>query len=91
MMSMENIEQTRKKKCCKNNCLKDILTLEDVAEARAEYWELDREQQGQWLLHFFTFGQNIKNGKRQLDYIVNKREEVCQKAWIFSHGLSYRR
>lgn len=91
MLSMENIEETKNKKCCKKNCLKDTITLQDVFEARSEFWELNREEQGQWLLHFFTFGQKVKNGKSQLQYIVSKSKEVCQKAWIFIHGLSYGR
>jgi len=72
------------------NYLKDSITLQDVFEARSEFWELNGEKQGQWLLHFFTFGQKVKNGKSQLYYIV-KNKEVCQKAWIFTHGLSYGR
>ena len=88
MLSLANLEETRKKYCCKKNCMQDILTLEDVMEARSLFWEKDREEQGQWLLHFFSFAQKITNGKSQLEYIVNKKKEVCQKAWIFSHGLS---
>ena len=91
MLSLANIEETRKKKCCKKNCMEEILTMEDVMEARSLFWEKDREEQGQWLLHFFSFAQKMKNGKQQLEYIVNKEKEVCQKAWIFSHGLSYGR
>ena len=90
MLSVENIEEIKNQKCCKKNCLRDSITLQDVFEARSEFWELNREEQGQWLLHFFTFGQKVKNGKSQLQYIV-KNKEVCQKAWIFTHGLSYGR
>ena len=42
MLSMENIEETKNKKCCKKNCLKDTITLQDVFEARSEFWELNR-------------------------------------------------
>lgn len=92
MLSMENIEETKNKKFCKKkNCLNGTITLQEVFEARSDFWELNREEQGQWLLHFFSFGQKVKNGKNQLQYIVNKNKEVCQKAWIFTHGLSYGR
>ena len=91
MLSLENIHETKRKKCCKKNCLRDILSAQDLVEARTEYWERDREEQGQWLLHFFSFGQRVKNGKKGLQYMVNHCKEVCQKAWIYSHGLSYGR
>ena len=29
--------------------------------------------------------------EKQFEYTVNKEKEVCQKAWIFSRGLSYGR
>lgn len=47
MMSMENIVDTKRKKCCRKNCLNDILTLQDLVVARSEFWERDREEQGQ--------------------------------------------
>ena len=94
---------SRKERCCpwkisrkqnrknavKRNCLRGILCAQDLVKARTDYWKWDREEQGQWLLHFFSFGQRVKNGKKGLQYIHCK--EVCQKAWIYSHGLSYGR
>ena len=90
MLSIESVQETRLQRCCKRKCLKSTLTLQDLLEARKEYWGLDREDQGQWLLHFFSFAQKVQNGKRTLVYLVNKKE-VCQKAWMSSHGLSYGR
>ena len=69
----------------------NVLMIHDVMEARTEFWEMYREEQGQWLLNFFFFSRKIKNGRSHLQYIVNKYKEVCQKAWIFGHGLSYGR
>ena len=91
MLSMENIHKTKNTKCCKDNCLKNMLTLKDIAEARAGFWEKDREEQGQWLIHFFSFARKITNGRSRLSYIINEQREVCQKAWILCHGLSYGR
>ena len=88
---MQNIQETKRKKCCKRNCLQKILSLDDLIDAREEFWERDCEEQSQFLLHFFSFGQKIINGKQCLQYNVNGKKEVCQKAWIFSHGLSYGR
>jgi len=78
MLSVENIKKPKRKPCCKNNCLKNILTIHDVMEARSEFWEKNREEQGQWLLNFFSFGRKIKNGRSCLQYIINKDVGRCQ-------------
>lgn len=71
--------------------MEEILTLEDVMEDRSLFWKKDREEQRQWLLHFFFLRPEDKKMEKQLGYTVNKEKEVCQKAWNFSHGLSYGR
>lgn len=81
---MENIQETKQKKCYKRNCLQKILSLGDFIDTRKEFWERDRKEQGQFLLHFFSFAQKIVNGKQCLQYNANGKKEVCQKAWIQS-------
>jgi len=71
---------------CSNN-----LTVSDIYKMREWFLKKSREVQGQFLLNFFQVSHSRSKGQRTVyDHNVEKKT-VCQKAWIFSHGMAYGR
>lgn len=90
-VSYENIEQELKAgRCCSKRCIQSILTVPEIYRTRNWFLEKTREAQGQFLLNFFQVARRAKGQKTIYEYNVEKKY-VCQKAWIFSHGIAYGR
>ena len=90
-VSYENIEKEVKAgRCCSKRCIQLILTVPDIHRTRTWFLGKSREAQGQFLLNFFQVARRAKGQKTIYEHTVEKKH-VCQKAWIFSHGIAYGR
>lgn len=76
--------------CCHKKCIRRKLSISDVYETRQMFFDKSQEQQRAYLINFFQISQRSKNGRTVYAHYVNGKE-VCQKAWIFSHGMAYGR
>ena len=86
-LSTTSIDECMKAKCCKANCIKKILTREDVVKSRKQYRELSEEGQRNFLLNFYVNNQHYYNGKRQYKFLVNCKT-VCRTAWMKAYSIS---
>lgn len=91
-MTLSNIENALKDfKCCSRNCIHLILTKADILKSRVEFLEMDSDSQTQWLLNFFQLCLKKRGEARDVYHYRIEGKEICQKAWIFSYGMSYGR
>ena len=67
-----------------------MLTVSDIYKTREWFLKKSREVQGHFLLNFFQVCHRSKGQRTVYDHNVEKKT-VCQKAWIFSHGMAYGR
>ena len=87
-ISFDNIaEEVRTGRCCSVRCIQLILTVSDIYKTRECFFEKSREAQGQFLLNFFQVARRSKGQKTVYVHTIEKKY-VCQKAWIFSHGMA---
>ena len=90
-VSLSHIQQELKTvRCCKVNCVSTVLKLPEILYARRDFQDMNREEQVQWLLNFFQLGQRVRNGRKTYEHSLQGKV-ICQKAWIFCHGMSYGR
>ena len=90
-VNYDNIaRQVRTASCCSKQCIQCILTISDIFRTREWFLKKSREAQGQFLLNFFQVSRRSKGQKTVYVHTVEKKY-VCQKAWIFSHGIAYGR
>lgn len=76
--------------CCSKRCIGAILTVADIHKARKYFLNKSREAQGVFLLDFFHTGRRIRGQATVYEHFIGDKK-VCQKAWIFSYGMSYGR
>ena len=90
-VNYDNIaREVRTASCCSKKCIQSILTISDIFKTREKLLKKPREVQGQFLLNFFQVARRSKGQKTVYVHTVEKKY-VCQKAWIFSHGIAYGR
>lgn len=90
-VNYENIEREIKAgSCCYKNCITLILTKSGIYKTREWFFKKSREAQGQFLLNFFQVARRSKGQRTVYAHSVEEKD-VCQKAWIFSHGIAYGR
>ena len=86
-----NIErEVKTASCCSKKCINSVLTVSHIYKTREYFLKKSREEQGHFLLDFFQLNRRRKGQRTVYAYFVGEIE-VCQKAWIFSHGMSYGR
>lgn len=84
---MKAIEASINEECCKANCMKTVLTKEDIVKTRKHYRELPEEGQRAFLLNFYITNQFFYNGKRHYTFLVNGKK-VCRMAWMKAYSIS---
>ena len=90
-VNYDNIaKEVKTASCCSKKCIQSILTISDIFKTREWLLKKSREVQGQFLLNFFQVARRSKGQKTVYVHTVEKKY-VCQKAWIFSHGIAYGR
>ena len=63
------------------------LTKNDVTACRTKFWKLDESAQRGYILSFFTTNAIKENGRKAFMYLVEGKQ-VCNTAWLQSHGIS---
>ena len=58
-LSSDNIEKALKTYCCKEECMKKVISKEDMHTCRKDLLSLSEEDQRAFLLRFFTSGHTI--------------------------------
>lgn len=88
MIDPKYVDQTIKnhQNCCGRHCISSLERC-SVYEARKVFHELCQEEQRKWMVNFFQTAQRYKNGRKVYAYFV-RGKEVCQRAWLFAHGIS---
>ena len=89
-VNYDNIAEVKTRRCCSGRCIQLILTVSDIYKTRECLFEKSRESQGQLLLNFFQVARRSKGQNTVYVHTIEKKY-VCQKAWIFSHGIAYGR
>ena len=90
-VNYDNIaRQVRTASCCSKQCIQCILKISDIFRTREWFLKKSKEAQGQFLLNFFQVSRRSK-GQNTVYVHTLERKYVCQKAWIFSHGIAYGR
>lgn len=54
-LSSDDIEKALKTYCCKEECMKKVISKEDMLKCRKDFRSLSEEDQRAFLLRFFTF------------------------------------
>lgn len=54
-LSSDDIEKALKTYCCKEECMKKVISKEDMLKCRKDFHSLSEEDQRAFLLRFFTF------------------------------------
>ena len=86
-LSMVNVEDAMKQKCCKANCVQMKLSKSDIVKTRTAFRSMTEEAQRSFLLNFFLLSQYFHKGKRKYTFCVNGKN-VCRLAWMRANSVS---
>jgi len=87
-LSSDDIEKALKTYCCKAECMKKVISKEDMLKCRKDFRSLSEEDQRAFLLRFFTFRVYHHKGKRCYTFRLPNGKDVCRKAWLKTYSIS---
>lgn len=87
--SRSSILKAQQSYCCIKQCLQSgqCLNRSDISACREKFWRLDEKAQRGYILTFFCTNAVKSKGRKAFVYLVEGKE-VCNTAWLQSHGIS---